>query len=74
MLIEQLGVRDMKWVLFALSLFALWVTFNALFMLPGRYTAFNFELAGLSRSHNWAACNLKPRPRLDISPPHRRAF
>src|ERR1700677_4665779 len=46
MLIEQLGVRDMKWVLFALSLFALWVSFNALYMLPGRYTAFNFELAG----------------------------
>jgi membrane associated rhomboid family serine protease len=35
----------MKWLLFALSLFALWVAFNALFMLPGRYTAFNFELA-----------------------------
>ena len=35
----------MKWLLFAISLFALWVAFNALFMLPGRYTAFNFELA-----------------------------
>ena len=36
----------MKWVLFAISLFALWVAFNALFMLPGQYSAFNFELAG----------------------------
>jgi uncharacterized membrane protein YidH (DUF202 family) len=37
----------MKWLLFAVSLFTLWVSFNALFMLPGRYTAFNFELAGV---------------------------
>jgi membrane associated rhomboid family serine protease len=35
----------MKWLLFAISLFALWVAFNALYMLPGPYTAFNFELA-----------------------------
>jgi hypothetical protein len=36
----------MKWILFAISLFALWVAFNALFMAPGRYSAFNFEVAG----------------------------
>lgn len=36
----------MKWLLFAVSLFALWVSFNALYMLPGRYAAFNFEVAG----------------------------
>ena len=35
----------MKWILFALSLLALWIAFNSLFMLPGRYSAFNFELA-----------------------------
>jgi len=46
MLVKQLGVGDMKWILFAASLFALWVSFNALFMLPGRYAAFNFEVAG----------------------------
>lgn len=37
----------MKWLLFAISLFALWVSFNALYMLPGRYSAFNFELAAV---------------------------
>lgn len=37
----------MKWILFAISLFALWVAFNALFMAPGRYSAFNFEVAGV---------------------------
>ena len=37
----------MKWILFALSLLALWVAFNSLFMLPGQYSAFNFELAGV---------------------------
>ena len=37
----------MKWPLFVISLFALWVAFNALYMLPGRYTAFNFELAAI---------------------------
>jgi hypothetical protein len=36
----------MKWLLFAFSLFSLWVAFNALYMLPGKYTALNFELAG----------------------------
>ena len=37
----------MKWPLFVISLFALWVAFDALYMLPGRYTAFNFELAAV---------------------------
>ena len=36
----------MKWLFFAFSLFCLWVAFNALYMLPGKYTPFNFELAG----------------------------
>jgi hypothetical protein len=37
----------MKWLLLAVSLLALWVSFNALYMVPGRYTAFNFEVAGI---------------------------
>lgn len=37
----------MKWLLFEVSLFTLWVAFNALFMAPGRYHAFNFEVAGI---------------------------
>jgi len=42
----EVGCSDMKWLLFAVSLFALFVSFNALYMLPGRYAAFNFDLAG----------------------------
>ncbi|HKD79726.1 MAG TPA: hypothetical protein VKH81_08535 [Candidatus Angelobacter sp.] len=37
----------MKWVLFAISLYTLWVSFNALFMMPGHYTAFEFEAAAV---------------------------
>ncbi|MBV8207819.1 MAG: hypothetical protein JO041_13580 [Acidobacteria bacterium] len=36
----------MKWLLFVISLFALWVAFNALYMVPGRYDAFRLEFAG----------------------------
>ena len=36
----------MKWLLFLLSLFALFVANNALFWLPGRYGWFNFVMAG----------------------------
>ena len=34
-------------LLFALSLLALWFAFNALFMAPGSYRAFSFEVAGI---------------------------
>jgi hypothetical protein len=37
----------MKWILFGISVFALWVAFNALFMLPGPYSAFNFDAAAV---------------------------
>jgi hypothetical protein len=37
----------MKWLLFVVSLFSLWVSFNSLFMLPGQYSAFNFEIAAV---------------------------
>ena len=38
----------MKWLPFAVSLFALWVSFNALFMAPGpRYRTFDFQVAGV---------------------------
>ncbi len=37
----------MKWLLFAVSLLGLWIAFNSLFMIPGPYSAINFELAGI---------------------------
>jgi hypothetical protein len=37
----------MKWLLFGTSLFALWVAFNALFMLSGPYSTFNFVVAAV---------------------------
>jgi len=40
----------MKWLLFALSLFALLVAYNALFMLPGSYDWFGFTAAGVAIS------------------------
>lgn len=45
--VVQLRASEMKWLLFAVSLFTLWVAFNALFMASGRYHAFNFEVAGI---------------------------
>ena len=36
----------MKWLLFLLSLFALFVASNALFWLPGKYNWFSFLMAG----------------------------
>ena len=36
----------MKWLLFLLSLFALFVANNALFWLPGKYNWFSFVMAG----------------------------
>lgn len=38
----------MKWLYFALTIISLWVTFNALFMLPGNYDAFNFSAAAVA--------------------------
>ena len=35
----------MKWLLFAISLFALWFAFNLLFMVPGHYSAITVGLA-----------------------------
>ncbi len=35
----------MKWLLFAISFFALWFAFNLLFMVPGRYSAITVALA-----------------------------
>ncbi len=37
----------MRWLLFGISLFALWFAFNVLFMLPGSYSATIFGLAGI---------------------------
>jgi hypothetical protein len=37
----------MRWLLFAISLAALWFAFNVLFMVPGTYSATAFGLAGL---------------------------
>jgi hypothetical protein len=36
----------MRWLLFAISLVALWFAFNLLFMVPGNYSATTFGLAG----------------------------
>jgi hypothetical protein len=37
----------MRWLLFGISLFALWFAFNVLFMLPGNYSAAIFGLAAI---------------------------
>jgi hypothetical protein len=37
----------MRWLLFGISLFALWFAFNVLFMLPGSYSATIFGLAAI---------------------------
>jgi hypothetical protein len=36
----------MRWLLFAISLVALWFAFNLLFMVPGNYSAAIFGMAG----------------------------
>jgi hypothetical protein len=38
----------MKWLYLALTVLSLWVAFNALFMLPGKYDAFNFWAAAVA--------------------------
>lgn len=38
----------MGWLFSGLTVLCLWVSFNALFMLPGQYDAFNFWAAGIS--------------------------
>jgi hypothetical protein len=38
----------MRWLFSILTVLCLWVAFNALFMLSGRYDAFNFLAAGIS--------------------------
>jgi hypothetical protein len=38
----------MRWLYLALTILSLWVAFNALFMLPGGYDAFNFWAAAVS--------------------------
>jgi len=40
----------MKWVLLALSLYALLVAYNVLFLVPGNYDEFNFVAAGAAIS------------------------
>jgi len=40
----------MRWLLFVLSLFFLYVATNVLFFLPGKYDWFNFTAAGVSVS------------------------
>jgi uncharacterized membrane protein YidH (DUF202 family) len=62
----------MKWLLFLLSVFAMWVAFNSLFMLPGHYSAFNFELAGLCIGVGVLLAWVSGKRFVDASPKRRR--
>jgi hypothetical protein len=47
---KRVGLQVIAVVLLVAALFAFWVAFNALFMLPGRYSAINFVIAGMGIS------------------------
>jgi membrane associated rhomboid family serine protease len=63
----------MKWILFAISLFVLWVAFNALFMAPGPYSAFKFEVAGVGIALGVLTAWLSGKRFADAEPKRRRS-
>jgi hypothetical protein len=58
---KRLGLQAIAVLLFVAALFAFWVAFNAMFMLPGRYSAVNFVIAGMGISSGWLLLLLSKR-------------